>query len=286
MALCWPHLHGHFLTYTGTTVRFPQAYCYRCPFHRQFPQCELECARFLRATIEQSVDGDPVAIFMEPMQAGGGMIDYPVEYLQEVRQICDDYDMLLIWDEIQTAFGRMGTMFSAELYGVLPDIMTFGKAIGAGFPLAGTLSRDDLEGFGPQDHGFTFASYPVSMAAAIVNLQILQEEQLPQRAAKVGAYITGRLKEMQKKYALLGDIRGPGLMIAIELVKDRQTKEPAVEETKKFVEEGLKRGVLFGELGYLKMMNVIKIKPPLVITDAQVERVLEVFEEVTALVSP
>lgn len=214
------------------------------------------------------------------------MIDYPVGYLQEVRRICDDYDMLLIWDEIQTAFGRMGTMFSAELYDVLPDIMTFGKAIGAGFPLAGTLSRDDLEGFGPQDHGFTFAAYPVSMAAAIVNLRILQEEKLPERAAKVGAYITKRLKEMQEKYELIGDIRGPGLMIAIELVRDRETKEPAIEETKKFVDEGLKRGVLFGELGYLKMMNVVKIKPPLVITDAQVERVLEVFEEVTALLSP
>lgn len=286
MGLCWPHLHGDFLAYTGTTVRFPQAYCYRCPFDRAFPECELECARFLRATIEHSVDGVPVAVFMEPMQAGGGMIDYPVEYLQEVRRICDDYDMLLIWDEIQTAFGRMGTMFAAELYNVLPDILTFGKAIGGGFPLAGTLNRDDLEGFGPQDHGFTFASYPVSMAAAIVTLQILQEEGLPQRAARVGTYITTRLREMQKKYELIGDIRGPGLMIAIELVKDRETKEPAIEETKKFIEEGLKRGVLFGELGYTKMMNVVKIKPPLVISDTQAERVLEVFEEVIALLSP
>ena len=124
------------------------------------------------------------------------------------------------------------------------------------------------------------------MAAAIVTLRILQEEKLPQRAAKVGAYITERLREMQKKYELIGDIRGPGLMIAIELVHDRETKEPAVDAAKKFIDEGLKRGVLFGELGYLKMMNVVKIKPPLVISDAQVERVLEVFEEVTALLSP
>jgi 4-aminobutyrate aminotransferase-like enzyme len=219
------------------------------------------------------------------MQAGGGMIEYPVEYLRELRKICDDYNMLLIWDEIQTAFGRMGTMFAAELYDVLPDIMTFGKAIGGGFPLAGTLHRTDMEDFGPQDHGFTFASYPVSMAAAIVTLRILQEEQLPQRAAKVGAHITSRLKEMQQKYELLGDIRGPGLMIAIELVKDQASKEPAVEEAKRFIQEGLKRGVLFGELGFSKMMNVIKIKPPLVISDEQVERVLDVFEEITAILS-
>ena len=285
MELCWPQTRPDYLAYTGHTVRFPQAYCYRCPFGRAYPSCELECARFLRLMIENSVDGQPVGIFMEPMQAGGGMIEYPVEYLRELRKICDDYDMLLIWDEIQTAFGRMGTMFATDLYEVLPDIMTFGKAIGGGFPLAGTLHRADMEDFGSQDHGFTFASYPVSMAAAIVTLRILQEEQLPQRAAKVGAYITGRLKEMQQKYELIGDIRGPGLMIAIEMVKDKATKEPAVQETKRFVQEGLKRGVLFGELGFSNMMNVIKIKPPLVISDEQVERVLEVFEEITAVIS-
>jgi 4-aminobutyrate aminotransferase-like enzyme len=285
MGLCWPQTRPDYLAYTGHTVRFPQAYCYRCPFERIYPSCGLECARFLRSMIENSVDGEPLGIFMEPMQAGGGMIEYPVEYLRELRKICDDYDMLLIWDEIQTAFGRMGTMFAAELYDILPDIMTFGKAIGGGFPLAGTLHRTDMEDFGPQDHGFTFASYPVSMAAAIVTLRILQEEQLPQRAAKVGAHITSRLKEMQQKYELLGDIRGPGLMIAIELVKDQASKEPAVEEAKRFIQEGLKRGVLFGELGFSKMMNVIKIKPPLVISDEQVERVLDVFEEITAILS-
>jgi 4-aminobutyrate aminotransferase-like enzyme len=286
IALSWPHPDNRFLWYAGSTVRFPHAYCYRCPFGHTHPECELECARFLRQVIEQSVDGDPVAVFMEPMQAGGGMIDYPPGYLREIRRICDDYDVLLIWDEIQTAFGRMGTMFASDLYDVVPDIMTFGKSIAGGFPLAGTLQRVDLDGFGQQDHGFTFAHFPVAMAAAVVTLQILQEEKLPERAARIGAYITERLREMQDKYELIGDIRGPGLMIAVELVRNRQTKEPASEEASRFIDEGLKRGVLFGEAGYLPMRNIVKIKPPLVITEAQVERVLEVFEEITAMLSP
>ena len=286
MAMSWPHPETKFLWYTENVVRFPQAYCYRCPFDLTYPECGLACTKHLRRMIEHAVDGRPVALMMEPVQGGGGMIDYPPDYYPEIRRICDDYDILLIWDEVQTAFGRVGEMFAADLYGVTPDIITFGKAIAGGFPLAGTLHRADLEGMGAGDHGFTFAHFPVAMAAAVVTLSVLQEEELPQRAARMGALITGRLKELQQKYELLGDIRGPGLMIGIELVKSRKTKEPAREETERFVDEGLRRGVLFGTSGYLGSGNVVKIKPPLVISEAQADRVLAVFEEITALLSP
>ncbi|MBC7233987.1 MAG: aspartate aminotransferase family protein [Chloroflexi bacterium] len=286
MALSWPHPNNKFLNYMENAIRFPHAYCYRCYFERTYPECGLECAKFLRQMIEHAIDGEPAALIMEPVQGSGGMIDYPREYYHEIRKSCDDYGMLLIWDEIQTAFGRVGAMFAADLYGVVPDILTFGKSIGGGFPLAGTLVRDDLDGFGPGDHSFTFSHFPVAMAAGVVTLQVLQEEQLPQRAAKVGAYITQRLREMQNKYELLGDVRGPGLMLGVELVRNRKTKEPAVEETHRFVTEALKRGVLLGESRYMGLGNVVKIKPPFMISEAQVERVLEVFEEVTAMLSP
>jgi len=286
MAVSYPHPSNRFLTYMENAVRFPHAYCYRCYFDRTYPGCGLECARFLRHLIEHAVDGEPIALFMEPVQGSGGMIDYPLEYYREIRKICDEYDMLLIWDEIQTAFGRVGAMFAADLYGVVPDIITFGKAIGGGFPLAGTLQREDLDGFGPGDHSFTFSHFPVAMAAGVVTLQVLQEMKLPERAAKIGAYITQRLREMQNKYELIGDIRGPGLMLGVELVRNRQTKEPAVEETNRFVDEGIKRGILFGESRYMGLGNVVKIKPPFVITEAQVERMLGVFEEIMALLSP
>lgn len=286
MSITYPHPNNDFLPYYGNVVRFPHAYCYRCYFGKKHPECDFHCVKFLRQLIDHSVDGEPIGIFMEPFQGSGGMIGYPEGYLSEIRKVCDDYDMLLIYDEIQTGFGRMGAMFASDLYGVVPDIMTFGKAIGGGFPLAGTLHRNDLQGFGSGDHSFTFAHFPVAMAAGVATLQILEEEKLSERAARVGTYITERLHEMQDKYELIGDIRGPGLMIGIELVRNRETKEPAREEADRFLEEGLKRSVLFGHSRYMGMGNVVKIKPPFVITESQVERVLDVFEEITALLSP
>jgi 4-aminobutyrate aminotransferase-like enzyme len=176
-------------------------------------------------------------------------------------------------------------MFVSELYDVIPDIITFGKAIGGGFPLAGSLSRDDITDFGAQDHGFTFASFPVSMAAGIVTLNILQNEHLPERSEKMGALFMEGLNKLKEKYELIGDVRGHGLMIGIELVKNKTTKEPALEETTRFIAEGLKRGVLFGQATYPVMNNVVKIKPPLVISESQVERVLTVFDEAAEAVS-
>jgi len=210
------------------------------------------------------------------------MIPFPRPYYQAIRALCDKHDMLLVWDEIQTAFGRVGEMFAAELYDTIPDILIFGKSIGGGFPLAGSLQGERLKGFEPGDHSFTFAHFPVSMMA----LKAMEEERMLENSRKMGAYFTERLLELKKKYALIGDVRGPGLMIGIELVRDRETREPASEESYRFVEEGFKRGVQFGHAKYAGMGNVVKIKPPLVITEAEAERVMEVFEEVTQLLSP
>ena len=285
MGLSWPHPNNQFLQFSGHTVRFPNAYCYRCPFNSSYPQCDLACTKYLREMIVNSVDGKPIAIIMEPYQAAGGMIDHPKAYLQEVRNICNEFGILLIWDEIQTAFGRMGKMFASELYDVIPDIISFGKAIGGGFPLAGTLHKDSMDGFGSQDHGFTFAHFPVSMAAAIVTLRILQEDNLLERSTEMGNLFLEGLAELQNRFEIIGDVRGAGLMIGIELVKNRETKEPAIDETSLFIAEALKRGILFGRSTFSYMDNVVKIKPPLVITESQVSRVLEVFEEVAEIVS-
>lgn len=285
MALSWPHPNNKFLSFMGHTVRFPNAYCYRCPFESSYPTCGLECAKHLRKMIENSVDGKPIAIFMEPFQAAGGMIDHPKEYLQEIRKICDEFNILLVWDEIQTAFGRMGRMFAAELYDVTPDIITFGKAIGGGFPLAGSLHRENLVDFGEQDHGFTFAHFPVAMAAGVVTLNILKTENLPKRAEKMGKLFLSGLADLKNKYEIIGDVRGTGLMIGIELVKNRKSKEPAIEETGRFIEEATRKGVLFGRSTFSKMNNVVKIKPPLVISESQVKKVLSVFDEVCSIIS-
>jgi 4-aminobutyrate aminotransferase-like enzyme len=284
MDLTYPH-PTPFLDYTGHKIRVPQAYCYRCAYEKTYPECDLFCVKMIDRFLSNAIDGQPVALFMEPVQASGGMIPFPRPYYQALRDLCDKHDMLLVWDEIQTAFGRVGEMFCAELYDTVPDILIFGKSIGGGFPLAGSLQREHLRGFEPGDHSFTFAHFPVSMVAGLATLKAMEEENHLDNCRKMGAYFTERLLELKEKYALIGDVRGPGLMIGIELVRDRETREPANEESYRFVEEGFKRGVQFGHAKYGGMGNVVKIKPPLVITEAEAERVMEVFEKVTQLLS-
>jgi 4-aminobutyrate aminotransferase/4-aminobutyrate aminotransferase/(S)-3-amino-2-methylpropionate transaminase len=279
-SVSWPHPNNQFLPYMGNVIRVPAPYCYRCPFHLEYPSCSLQCANFMEEAIEKMADSKICALIMEPIQGNGGQIIFPPEFHARVRQICDKYEFLLIYDEIQTAFGRVPAMFACQLYDVIPDIIIYGKALGGGFPIAGTLSREELARFSAGDHGFTFGHFPVSLAAALENLRVIEDENLLERCKRLGDYIITELDQMKAKYELIGDIRGCGLMIGVELVKDRETKEPARLETQSFVTEALKRGVLFGTSHYAGLGNVVKIKPPVVITDEQVDRALEVFEKV------
>jgi len=278
MSLSYPHTKP-FLQHTGYSVRVPQGYCYRCPYEMQPESCSTFCVRMMEKFIHNAVDGKPLAFLMEPIQGSGGMIDYPVEYYKAVRQMCDRNDMLLIFDEMQTGFGRCGTMFASDLYDTVPDILVFGKAIGGGFPLAGSIARDHITHFEAADHSFTFAHFPVSMVAGLATIRVLEEECLIARGVELNRFFRSRLAELQDRYEMIGDVRGPGLMIGVELVKNRETKEPARAESYLFEKEGLKRGVLFGTAKYAGMGNVVKVKPPLVITDAQAEKVMEVFED-------
>jgi 4-aminobutyrate aminotransferase-like enzyme len=267
-----------FSQYMENVIRIPNAYCYRCPLNLEYPKCGIACAEWVKTLLERGLE--PVtAIIMEPMQASGGMINFPNGYLKRLREICDEFGVILIFDEIQTGFGRLGAMFACELYDVYPDILTFGKAIAGGFPLAGVMQRDDFKPPEPATDSFTFAHFPVSFAAACATLEVIEEEKLLDRARKMGVYFTSRLKDLQDNYEIIGDIRGPGLMIGIELVKDRKTKEPANNITHNIVKESVADGVIFGESKFKGLGNVLKIKPPLVITESQADRVLEVFEK-------
>jgi 4-aminobutyrate aminotransferase-like enzyme len=284
--ISWPHPNNRFSAWSGPVVRVPQAYCYRCPL-KLYPQsCGLACVAQAREIILRGASERPAALIMEPIQGNGGMVTFPVEYFPAMRKLCDDLGMLLIYDEIQTNFGRVGDWFAANLYRTVPDILVFGKGVGGGFPLFGDIYREDLQGFEPGDHSFTFAHFPVSMVAALATIEVIEEENLLERARVMGKILTDGLKELQKNYELIGDIRGPGLMIGVELVKDRQTKEPAREQAGRFVHEGLKRGVIFGESKYLGLGNIIKIKPPLVISETEVEQVLQVFKNILDEISP
>ena len=280
IAASWPYhpISRLFAPWMEHFIRIPNAYCYRCPFNLEYPNCGILCAEYVKTMIEHGTE-PIIALILEPMQASGGMIPPPEGYLDRIRNICDEYGILIIYDEIQTGFGRLGAMFACELYDTYPDILTFGKAIAGGFPLAGVMQKDTLKSPEPATDSFTFAHFPISFAAACATLDVIIEENLIERAKKMGKNFTSRLKNLQNKYELIGDIRGPGLMIGIELVRNRKTKEPANDVCHQIVKDAVEDGVIFGESKFKGLGNVLKIKPPLVISEAQVDRVLEVFEK-------
>ena len=261
----------------------PVPYCYRCPFGQAYPECDLLCARRLRDVVEYHTSKCVAALIAEPVLGEGGIIPPPPEYFKVLKEILDDYGILLIVDEVQSGFGRTGKMWGIEHYGVEPDIMTMGKGIAAGMPLSACIARPEIgDAFEPGDHLSTFGGNPVCCAAALANLQVFEEEKLPEQAAEKGEYALRRLKEMMEEHPLIGDVRGLGLMIGVELVRDHSKKTPAVEEARRIRAEARERGVLLG-LGGVKGCT-IRFQPPLVITREQLDKALTVFEEALSLV--
>ncbi|NMC13966.1 MAG: aspartate aminotransferase family protein [Chloroflexi bacterium] len=281
MGWSWPHINNDFNSLFPPVVRIPHPYHYRYALPGEKPvQMARRCANILRDTIHYAVNGKPAAFLMEPVQGNGTQLDFPPEYYHYVREICTEENVLLIWDEIQTGMGRCGTMWAAEYYGVEPDIIIFGKGVGGGFPLAGIIAREDLIGFEPGDDALTFGQFPVSLAAGLAALRVLKEDKLLDNCKKMGAYATKLLHEFEKRHPLIGNVRGPGLNIGIELVRDRNTKEPAAHEALQVYSRGLDQGVIFGTTRYGGIGNVVKIKPPLCINQEQMDHVLEVFDQI------
>lgn len=280
MSASWPHTHDQFHRLMPQFVRVPQPYPYRAPSGMASDDIAVHYADLLRDTIRRGVNGHPSAVLMEPIQGNGGHVEYPDLYYKLVRQICDEEGLLLIWDEIQTGLGRLGAWWASDLYDVVPDILVFGKSVAGGYPLAGVLVREDLAGFETGDDALTFGQFPVSLAAGLATLDVLENEKLIDAAREMGAYLTRGLLEMQDRHPLMGDVRCPGLFTAVELVKDRETKEPAREETERVYDIGLRHGVMFGTSRYAGLGNVVKIKPPLTINRADMDQVIDVFDRV------
>jgi 4-aminobutyrate aminotransferase/4-aminobutyrate aminotransferase/(S)-3-amino-2-methylpropionate transaminase len=285
LAASWPHPNNAFGPLQPSCfTRVPHPNPYRTRLGMDPEMESALCLDLLRDVIEKGVDGDVAALMMEPIQGNGGHIEFPSSYYHGVREICDHYGILLIWDEVQTGFGRTGEMFGADYYGVTPDIIAFGKGVGGGFPLAGILADEDLVGFGPGDDALTFGQFPVSMAAGLAAVTAIVDDNLSGRAREAGEHATQRLLEMQTRHPLIGDVRCPGLMVSIELVTDRETKEPAKRECQEVYRLGVERSVLFGESRYAGRGNLIKIKPPLDIPREQLDRALDVLDEVLGVI--
>lgn len=284
LAASWPHPNNVFGALQPRFTRVAQPNPYRSRLGMGAEAESRLCLDLLRDVIEKGVDGDVAALMMEPIQGNGGHIEFPRSYYHGVRELCDEHGILLIFDEVQTGFGRTGEMFAADYYGVMPDIIAFGKGVGGGFPLAGILASEDLVGFEPGDDAVTFGQFPVSMAAALACVTAIGDDELCARAREHGAHATERLLEMQTRHPLIGDVRCPGLMVAIELVTDRDTKDPARWEATEVYRLGVQRGVLFGESRYAALGNLIKIKPPLDIPREHLDHALDVLDDVLTII--
>ena len=279
MGLSWPHGESRFVPLYPPVIRVPQPYVYRSTGETE-DEVVARCINELRDTIERGASGHPVAFIMEPVQGNGTQLDFPRSYYKAVRQLCDEKEILLIWDEVQTGFGPTGHMWASDLYEVVPDILVFGKGIGGGLPLAGILVRDGLKGFDAGDDAHTFGQLPLSLAASLAAFEVLEDENLLENCREMGEYATSRLLEMQTRHRLIGDVRGPGLLIGIELVLDRETKTPACKEVIEVYRRGMELGVIFGETRYRGLGNVVKIKPPLCVTQEQMDKALDAFDRI------
>lgn len=261
----------------------PAPYCYRCPFKLTYPGCGVACAEHVDYCLRYQTAGEVAAFIAEAVMGEGGIIVPPEEYFQIAVEIVRDNGALFIADEVQCGYGRTGKLFAIQHYGVDPDILCSAKGIADGFPLSVFIARADVaDAFTPGDHLSTFGGNPVSCAAALANLDVMRDEKLPEAATARGAQLMTRLKKIKDDCPLVGDVRGKGLMIGVELVKDAD-KTPASSEAKHVRRLCREAGVLVGLGGVFG--NVIRFQPPLVITEEQVEQAADVFARAVAEVN-
>jgi 4-aminobutyrate aminotransferase-like enzyme len=258
------------------TLYSPYAYCYRCPFHMQPETCGLFCAGWLDHIVATESTGDVAALILEPYQGGSGFIFPPEGWLTRVQEWCQANDVLFIVDEVQASFGRTGKMYCIEHEGLTPNVLCIGKGIGSGIPTACTMFESRLlEGVGEMSS--TSGGNPVSCASALAVLDIIEEENLLANATTVGAYMLSRLQQMVEKYPICGDARGKGLVMGLEFVLDKETKEPAGDLCQKICDRLVANGVVCGRVGWYG--SVLRIAPPLVITMEQAEQSCDALEK-------
>lgn len=276
-----PYKFG-FGPFAPEVYKAPYAYCYRCPFGLEYSECNLKCVENFAEIFKRDIPAEEVAaVILEPVQGEGGFISPPKEFIQGVKKVCEENDILLIADEVQTGFARTGTFFAVEDYGIEPDIITTAKSIAGGMPLSAVIGKKEImDAPQPGEIGGTYGGNPLSCAAALAVLDIIEKDKLVERSNKLGELMKIRLEEMQKKYSIIGDVRGKGFMQAVELVKDKETKEPAVEMKSKIIEECLNNGLILVGAGLHS--NVIRFLAPISITEAQMEEGLDILEAAVA----
>jgi 4-aminobutyrate aminotransferase/(S)-3-amino-2-methylpropionate transaminase len=273
-----PYKFG-FGPYAPEVYRIPYAYCYRCEFNLTYPACEAACADCLRDMFVKQVPPEQTAaIIVEPVQGEGGFIAPPVDYFKKVKAICEENKVLFIADEIQTGIGRTGTMFALEQFGVEADITTVAKSLAAGMPLSAVVGKKEImDAVHPSGIGGTYGGNPVACAAALAVMNIVETEDLLSKSKALGEVLRNRLGQFKEQYEIVGDVRGMGPMVAMELVKDRQTKTPAADEVKALTRYCFEKGLILLSCGVYG--NVIRFLMPLVISPEHLERGLDIVND-------
>jgi 4-aminobutyrate aminotransferase len=257
-------------------IHVPYGYCYRCAYSLTYPECNMYCVSYIEDHVfKRILDPEEVAaIVVEPIQGEGGYVVPPEGYHKALKALAEKYGMLFIADEVQAGMGRTGKMFAMEHYDVVADIITLAKGIASGMVIGPILARESIMTWKPGSHGNTFGGNPVSCVAALETIRLIEEE-LMNRAAVEGEYFMSQLKKLQEEHRIIGDIRGKGLMIGMELVLDQATKEMAVKETDEVVQKCFQKGLLTLPCG----PNVIRFSPPLVINREQIDKGLSILDE-------
>jgi 4-aminobutyrate aminotransferase len=260
----------------------PYAYCYRCPFGKAPDTCGVECAKSIEDTLLKTIlpAEETAAIVLEPVQGEAGYIVPPRKFIDELQAIAKRHGMLLVFDEVQSGMGRTGKMWAANHFDAEPDILAAAKGIASGMPLGAMIARAELMTWEPGAHASTFGGNPVSIEASLVTIQLLEQE-LIANAACIGAYMMDRMRGWPARFPIIGDVRGLGLMLGIELVRDQTTKEKASRERDRIVDLAFERGLLILGAGD----NTIRLSPPLVINRDQADFALETLEECFRMVS-
>ena len=255
----------HFGPMVPGILHAPFCYCYRCPFDQTYPDCDFTCLRYLDWLLETESTGSVAGLITESYQGAAGSIIPPGDYMQRLREWCEDRGILFILDEVQSSFGRTGKMFAYEHWGIEPNLLCLGKGIGSGLPVSALVGESRiLDALEPGSMSSTNGGNPLCARAALAAIEIIEDEHLASRTGKLGRVMTEQFDRMKEKYEMLGDVRGMGLAIGLEIVKDKKSKAPDPEMTKRIVQQAYRRGLLLiAPIGFHG--NVIRIAPPLVI---------------------
>ncbi|KXB04225.1 4-aminobutyrate aminotransferase [candidate division MSBL1 archaeon SCGC-AAA261O19] len=267
----------HFKGMMPGAYHTPYPYCYRCPFKLEYPDCGLRCLEYIEDTVLDKLcpPEDASCLIVEPIQGAAGYIVPPDEFMPRLAKLCKEHGIILVADEVQTGFGRSGEWFACNHWDVKPDIITVSKAIASGLPCGAAIARAEIMDWESGAHENTLGGNPVVCSAALSVVDAIRSDDLVENSAKIGSYLLERFEEMAEDHPIIGDVRGKGLMIGLELVKDRESKEPAKKQRDELMRKAFKRGLILLGAG----VSSLRLAPPLILTKEQADAGLRVFED-------